>query len=87
MVGLSLPVSIEIPRVRGFARDALALTADAVDLDVFSGDTAATVAWPLELEAGAPSPAAISRADLTERTPMAKGADYVNVTAASAVTL
>ena len=69
----------------GFTVAALALSEDAVDLDVLAADPPGRLALVLGAEGDGLSRAALRSADLTVRIPMAHGVDSLNVAAAAAL--
>lgn len=71
----------------GFTVAALALTDDAIDLDVFAADPPDRVALVLGAEGDGLTRAALARADRVVRIPMLHGVDSLNVAAAAAVAL
>lgn len=79
------PQSIATLRAHGYLTAALALDADAVDLDTLAARRAARLALVFGAEGDGLRPATVAGADLTVRIPMAHGVDSLNVAAASAV--
>lgn len=79
------PEGLDLLRAHGFTVAAMALSEDAVSLDVFAADLPAKVALLMGTEGSGLSAAAVERADLAVRIPMAGGVDSLNVAAASAV--
>ena len=71
----------------GFTVAALALTDDAVSLDVLAADPPERLALVLGAEGDGLSRRTTAAADLVVRIPMAGGVDSLNVAAASAVAL
>jgi tRNA G18 (ribose-2'-O)-methylase SpoU len=72
-------------RQAGFTVAALALTDDAVPLDVLASRRPERLALVLGTEGDGLSPATVTAADLTVRIPMAGGVDSLNMAAAAAV--
>lgn len=79
------PAGIEELRRLGFTVAALALSADAVPLDVFAADPPDRLALVLGTEGDGLSSRTLAEVDLTVRIPMAGGVDSLNVAAAGAV--
>ncbi len=79
------PDGLGLLREHGFTVAAMALTDDAVSLDDFASDLPPRLALLLGTEGGGLTPAAVDRADVAVRIPMAGGVDSLNVAAASAV--
>ncbi len=79
------PDGLDLLRDKGFTVAAMALTDDAVSLDDFAADLPDRFALLLGTEGGGLTPAAVDRADVVVRIPMAGGVDSLNVAAASAV--
>ncbi len=81
------PGGLDAVRAAGFTVAALALTDDAVDLDVLEADPPQRLALVLGTEGDGLSAGAVGAADLAVRIPMAGGVDSLNVAAAAAVAL
>lgn len=81
------PEASRILRDQGFHIAALALSPDAVDLDVFAADAPARLALVMGAEGDGLSQAAMVASDTVVRIPMLAGVDSLNVAAASAVAL
>jgi tRNA G18 (ribose-2'-O)-methylase SpoU len=81
------PAGLDDLRAAGFTLAALALGADAVDLDALASELPDRLALLLGTEGDGLSAASVARADLTVRIPMAGGVDSLNVAAAAAVAL
>jgi tRNA G18 (ribose-2'-O)-methylase SpoU len=82
----SWPGDVDLLRDGGFTLAALTPAEDAVALDAISYDDDARVAVLLGSEGPGLSGAAMERADVRLRIPMAEGVDSLNVAAAAAVT-
>jgi tRNA G18 (ribose-2'-O)-methylase SpoU len=81
------PQGLELVRRAGFTVVALALAADAVDLDELAAAVPERLALILGTEGDGLSAGALAGADLRLRIPMAGGVDSLNVAAAAAVAL
>ncbi|WP_454048966.1 TrmH family RNA methyltransferase [Cellulomonas sp. Marseille-Q8402] len=79
------PGGIDVLRDAGFVTAALALSDDAIGLDVLEADPPERLALVLGAEGDGLKPATVAAADLTVRIPMAGGVDSLNVAAAGAV--
>jgi len=79
------PAGIGVLRDRGFTVAALALTPDAVSLDVY--DAPERLALVLGTEGEGIAPRTLSQVDVHVRIPMAGGVDSLNVAAAAAVAM
>jgi tRNA G18 (ribose-2'-O)-methylase SpoU len=79
------PAGIDLLRAHGYLTAALALDADAVDLDALAARRAPRLALVFGAEGDGLRRATVAAADLTVRIPMAHGVDSLNVAAASAV--
>ena len=79
------PEATPLLRDAGFRIAALALTEQAVDLDVLAADQPERLALVLGTEGGGLSRAALAAADTHVRIPMQHGVDSLNVAAAAAV--
>jgi len=79
------PESLEVLRQAGFAVAAMALRADALDLDLFAIDPPDKLALMLGTEGDGLTAHALELADVTLRIPMFGGVDSLNVAAAAAV--
>ena len=81
------PGGLEALRDDGVVIAALALTADAVDLDTFAQSAPSRLAMVLGAEGDGLSRQALQMADVTVQIPMQSGIDSLNVAAASAVAM
>lgn len=81
------PVGAEILREAGFEIAALALSDEAVDLDVYAASAPERVALLLGTEGDGLSHSALEAADRVVTIPMLHGVDSLNVAAAAAVAL
>lgn len=79
------PASLDRLQTAGFTVAALALGADAVDLDELAAAPPERLALVLGTEGDGLSPRTVAAADVVVRIPMAGGVDSLNVAAASAV--
>lgn len=79
------PHAMDDLRAAGFVVASLALSDDAVDLDVLVADQPERLALVLGAEGDGLRPATVAAGDLTVRIPMAGGVDSLNVAAAAAV--
>lgn len=81
------PGGVEALRADGFTVAGLALTKEAVPLDVLAADPPERLAVVLGTEGDGLRPRTLAAADLTVRIPMAGGVDSLNVAAAAAVAM
>ncbi|GEK21193.1 TrmH family RNA methyltransferase [Cellulomonas xylanilytica] len=79
------PAGIDVLREHGFVTAALALTDDAVGLDVLERDTPERLALVLGSEGHGLKAETIAAADLVVQIPMRGGVDSLNVASAAAV--
>ncbi len=79
------PETLNTLRDMGFTVASLALTDDAVDLQVLADNPPRRLALVLGTEGDGLRPATVAASDLAVRIPMAGGVDSLNVAAASAV--
>jgi len=81
------PEGADLLRAAGFTIAALALSSDAIGLDVLAAAPPERLALLLGTEGDGLSPRALDAADVTVTIPMAHGVDSLNVAAAGAVAL
>ena len=79
------PGGVDLLRDSGFTIAAMALSPDAVSLDVLAGDLPPRLAILLGTEGGGLSAPSLGLADVVVRIPMTGGVDSLNVAAAAAV--
>lgn len=82
-----VPDGIDLLRAHGFTVAALALTADAIDLDELEADPPERLALVFGTEGDGLRAGTIADCDLVVRIPMAGGVDSLNVGSAAAVAL